>query len=186
MSKIEVDAIEPQSGTSLTLGASGDTITIPSGATITNSGTATGFGGTNTPAFEVKKTSDQSVTTGTLTQVTFDTEIFDTDNAFSSNTFTVPAGKNGKYYFYSTVHFRTSTDNVLDSSIIYIYKNGAEYKKVLFSGGDESVYGLGIDATMELAVSDTIKIYGLLNASSGTLSFYSTYTTYFGGYKLIE
>ena len=45
MSKIEVDAIEPQSGTTLTLGASGDTITIPSGATITNSGTATGFGG---------------------------------------------------------------------------------------------------------------------------------------------
>jgi hypothetical protein len=44
MSKIEVDAIEPQSGTSLTLGASGDTITIPNGATITNSGTATGFG----------------------------------------------------------------------------------------------------------------------------------------------
>jgi hypothetical protein len=43
MSKIEVDAIEPQSGTSLTLGASGDTITIPSGATLTNSGTATGF-----------------------------------------------------------------------------------------------------------------------------------------------
>jgi hypothetical protein len=41
---IEVDTIEPQSGTSLTLGASGDTITIPSGATITNSGTATGFG----------------------------------------------------------------------------------------------------------------------------------------------
>jgi hypothetical protein len=33
MSKIEVDAIEPQSGTSLTVGASGDTITIPAGAT---------------------------------------------------------------------------------------------------------------------------------------------------------
>ena len=44
MSKIEVDAIEPQSGTALTIGASGDTITIPSGATITNNGTQTGFG----------------------------------------------------------------------------------------------------------------------------------------------
>jgi hypothetical protein len=33
MSKLEVDAIEPQSGTTLTIGASGDTITIPSGAT---------------------------------------------------------------------------------------------------------------------------------------------------------
>jgi len=43
MSKIEVDAIEPQSGTALTIGASGDTITIPSGATLTNAGTATGF-----------------------------------------------------------------------------------------------------------------------------------------------
>jgi hypothetical protein len=36
MSKLEVDAIEPQSGTSLTLGASGDTITIPSGATLSS------------------------------------------------------------------------------------------------------------------------------------------------------
>ena len=34
MSKIEVDAIEPQSGTTLTLGASGDTVTIPSGVTL--------------------------------------------------------------------------------------------------------------------------------------------------------
>jgi hypothetical protein len=44
MSKIEVDAVEPQSGTSLTLGASGDTITIPAGATLSNLGTASGFG----------------------------------------------------------------------------------------------------------------------------------------------
>ena len=44
MSKITVDTVEPATGTSLTLGASGDTITIPSGATLTNSGTATGFG----------------------------------------------------------------------------------------------------------------------------------------------
>jgi hypothetical protein len=43
MSKIEVDAIEPQSGTTLTIGASGDTITIPSGATFSNSGTVTGI-----------------------------------------------------------------------------------------------------------------------------------------------
>ena len=34
MSKIEVDTIEPQSGTTVTLGASGDTITVPSGTTL--------------------------------------------------------------------------------------------------------------------------------------------------------
>ena len=37
MSKIEVDAIEPQSGTSLTVGASGDTVTVPSGVTLDTS-----------------------------------------------------------------------------------------------------------------------------------------------------
>jgi hypothetical protein len=45
MSTLETNLIQPSTGTTLTLGASGDTITIPSGATITNSGTASGFGG---------------------------------------------------------------------------------------------------------------------------------------------
>ena len=34
MSKLEVDAIEPQSGTTLTLGASGDSVTLGSGASV--------------------------------------------------------------------------------------------------------------------------------------------------------
>tara|TARA_B100001964_G_scaffold79963_1_gene90259 strand:+ start:514 stop:1137 length:624 start_codon:yes stop_codon:yes gene_type:complete len=45
MSEIKVDKISPQSGTAFTIGNSGDTFTVPSGATIVNSGTATGFGG---------------------------------------------------------------------------------------------------------------------------------------------
>jgi hypothetical protein len=44
MSEVKVDKISPRSGTSFTLGDSGDTFTIPSGVTIANSGTATGFG----------------------------------------------------------------------------------------------------------------------------------------------
>ena len=44
MSEVKVNKISPRSGTDVQLGDSGDTITIPSGATITNSGTATGFG----------------------------------------------------------------------------------------------------------------------------------------------
>jgi len=39
MSKVNVNAIEPSTGTDITLGASGDTITVPSGATFTQSGT---------------------------------------------------------------------------------------------------------------------------------------------------
>jgi hypothetical protein len=43
LSKIEVDKVDPQSGTTLTLGTSGDTVSIPSGVTLANAGTATGF-----------------------------------------------------------------------------------------------------------------------------------------------
>jgi hypothetical protein len=40
MSEIQVNKIIPASGTDVTLGDSGDTFTVPSGAIITNSGTA--------------------------------------------------------------------------------------------------------------------------------------------------
>ena len=55
MSKLEVNAIEPQSGTTLTVGASGDTIVIPSGATISNQGTAAGFGPTGAVSWNTTK-----------------------------------------------------------------------------------------------------------------------------------
>ena len=44
MSELQVNKISPRSGAAITLGDSGDSFTIPAGATITNGGTATGFG----------------------------------------------------------------------------------------------------------------------------------------------
>jgi hypothetical protein len=67
LSKIEVDAVEPQSGTSLTLGASGDTITVPAGATFDSSAA------TNTlPSTVVTTTGTQTLTNKTIdaTQLT--------------------------------------------------------------------------------------------------------------------
>ena len=49
MSLINVNAMEPSTGTDITLGASGDTLTVPSGATLTITGTLSG-GGTITPS----------------------------------------------------------------------------------------------------------------------------------------
>ena len=49
MSEVKVNKISPRTACgTVTLGDSGDTFTIPSGATITNAGTATGFGRTGT------------------------------------------------------------------------------------------------------------------------------------------
>ena len=43
MSQVEVDKVIPQSGTTLTIGDSGDTVTIPSGATLAIAGSVSGF-----------------------------------------------------------------------------------------------------------------------------------------------
>jgi len=63
MSEIKVNKISPRSGTEVTLGDSGDTFTIPSGATINNQGTATNFGATGSASW------DTTVKTGDFTAV---------------------------------------------------------------------------------------------------------------------
>ena len=57
MSTLSVDMIEPV-GSTLTLGQSGDTVTIPVGGTFTNNGTATGFGSGNLYASQWRVNTD--------------------------------------------------------------------------------------------------------------------------------
>ena len=66
MSEIKVNKISPRTncGTT-TLGDSGDSFVIPSGVTITNNGTQTGFGRTGTVNWETtKKTGDFTAANG--------------------------------------------------------------------------------------------------------------------------
>ena len=68
MSEVKVNKISPRTACgTVTLGDSGDTFTIPSGATITNAGTATGFGGTGVVSWETGsiKTTGFTAVTGT-------------------------------------------------------------------------------------------------------------------------
>lgn len=65
MSKIEVNTVDVASGSTLTLGSSGKTITIPAGATISNAGTSSGFGGSGAVSWDTTpKTSTFTGATG--------------------------------------------------------------------------------------------------------------------------
>ena len=68
MSKLFVDQVDPKTATTLTLGTSGDTISIPSGVTIANAGTATGFGGGKVAQYVAATPTigETSTTSGTL------------------------------------------------------------------------------------------------------------------------
>ena len=96
MSEIKVNKISPATSTYVDLGDSGDTIRIPSGATIANSGTATGFvtAGAldlNGAALTVDADGDTTITADTDDQI--DIAIAGADDfQFTANTFTIKAG----------------------------------------------------------------------------------------------
>src|SRR5210317_717527 len=68
-------------------------------ANVTSAKLASGVLPTNTPAFLVFQSSNQSISNTTTTILQFGTENIDTDNAYSSNRFTVPTGEGGLYHF---------------------------------------------------------------------------------------
>ena len=193
MSKLETNQVDPSTGTTLTLGTSGDTISIPSGVTIANSGTATGFGGTNTPSFMVLLASSQSINSGTSTVIAFDTEIFDTNNAVSSGVFTVPSGEAGKYFF--AANGGLNTGNNVGYVNIWLSKNS---QTTIASTNGEAIgiefYHAGVDGdtnhinqvsgTFDLAGGDTVRVYMVHNYGSAKDSAIGGRFT-FSGHKLL-
>ena len=128
MSTLETNLVQPSSGTTLTLGASGDTVDIPSGATLDmSSGTMT-LNSTMkaTPAFEAYRSSIQSISTGTSTKIQYQDEVFDTDSAYDNSTnyrFTPQTA--GKYFIFASVQSGETSD--FDDFQIQIHKNGSTY-----------------------------------------------------------
>jgi len=173
MSEVKVNKISPRSGTDVTLGDSGDTFTIPSGATITNSGTATGFGEDNSPSFYAYNASSQSLAGTTDTTVTLDTEGWDTDSAFASNTFTVPSGEGGKYWFSFGGYFNdVPTD---ERALLDLVKNGAPIDQTanIHWGPPSTEYiAFSCSAAVELAATDTLDVQMYTETPGGLTVYY--------------
>jgi hypothetical protein len=147
MSKLEVNAVEPQCGTNLTLGASGDTIIIPSGATISNQGTAAGFGPTGAVSWNTTKvTTGFTAVTGVgyfadTTSAAFTITlpatpaagavigIADYANTFATNNLTV--GRNGSNIGGSAINAVLSTNGV---SVTFVYVDATQGWIVTDSG----------------------------------------------------
>ena len=178
-----------ESSNTITIGASGDTITIPSGATITNSGTATGFGESNTPAFFAGQTSGQSISDQSFTKLNFDTEDFDTDSGFASNQFTVPSGKAGRYFLHAVATGDGSAN--FDRQHLAIYVDGSQpsvagqtgrYSNLnVPSGGGYNTVSTSL--ILNLSVGAVVSVY-YYQDSGGSITTYEP-RTYFMGYRII-
>ena len=196
-SEIKANKISPATGTAFQFGDSGDTFTIPSGVIIANSGTATGFGGDNTPAFQAYQSANLYLPDNTYTAVTANTEDFDTDSAYNNSTytFTVPSGEGGKYflYLYGDVQSAGGGTQVLNNTVTQIRINSESSSTARFSkyhddyggGNTKSVFVSGV---VILSAADTVKFWIRQDVSAGYASNLlgtSQRATVVGGYKLI-
>jgi len=142
----------------------------------------------NTPAFMVVMGSDDTIANSTFTKATFDTEVFDTNSAFASNKFTVPANEGGKYIFFAHIYVTSVDDtNRVEGRI---YKNGSDAGGASTGSSTVRWYSVGSNLDMDmgftwigdLAAADYIELYvQQTNGDSQTLYR----TTWLAGYKLI-
>jgi hypothetical protein len=123
MSEVKVNKISPRSGTTVTLGDSGDTFTIPSGATINNQGTATNFGATGSASWNT------TVKTGDFTAVAGEGYFVNTTSGAVD--VTLPAGTAG------AVIAIKDYAGTFDTNAVTLVRNGSD-----------KIGGVAVDATL--------------------------------------
>jgi len=170
MGTLFVDKLDPQSGTSLEIGSSGDTITIPSGATITNNGTANNFGSEFAVAqytARLQRSAAQTISNASWTKITLTTEVFDKGSIAddTNSKITIPSGAGGLWLFRGS----TRGDDIRANRIILsFYKNGSNIDGTtagdtgeISTKGSDGYTGAEVSTMgyLNLSASDYIELY---------------------------
>ena len=162
---------------------------------MTRANFVSGIGGTNTPAFFVRNSGDQSITSGTITKVTLPTEDLDTDNCFDNSTnyrFTPTTA--GKYFFFACGRGKANS-GTLNYSNVLIRKNGTAGAGNTFTASSTEQYtspGNTANATVNVILdmngsSDYVEMYMQVGGTQPKIkSDNNGNPTMFGGYKIIE
>ena len=185
---LKVGTITTSSGSgTITLGQSGETISVPSGATF--SATSGTMSGQNYPAFEAYLSADQTFTASTYVKTEFDTEIFDTDNCYDNTTnyrFTPTVA--GKYFVYSGLLMAVASDNITLANIV-LRKNGTNIRLAeLHPHTSGAVREVSLYASLIIdmnGTTDYLEVFGYAEIGGGSSRFESNdRSCYFGAYRI--
>ena len=158
-------------------------------------GTVSGAGGANTPAFEayLGGSGGQSVSDNTVTLVQANTEVYDTDSAYDTSTYRFTPQTAGKYLVYGSIQNEGGGGSELNASYLYFKLNGSN---ILESSNDYyNNQGRAniIQGSMIVDMngsSDYVELYGRIDSISGSGQLFESNTqwkraTHFGAYKII-
>ena len=190
MSKVQVDTIDTRSGTStmqigstntstINIGVSGDTVNIPSGVTIANAGTATGFAENNKPRFYAYRNGAQSIANNTYTVIQFNAENFDSDSKFDTSTYRFTPTVAGFYF----LHVNASTDNESSSNThMTIRKNGSAIARNKVQNTNRN--SIGVSIIIESDTDDYFDAEIMQDSGGGRNILSGSEYTWFTGFKL--
>jgi hypothetical protein len=131
-------------------------------------GTVTGAGGVNTPAFLATMTSNQSIAFNTNVKMQFSSEVFDTDNCYDNTTnYRFTPNVAGKYYVTVYVYLDGGGQGNLRILLPKIFKNGSQE---LISGGD---FATGYQNNATYGVSGIVEMNGTTDYLEGYISHYT-------------
>jgi hypothetical protein len=204
MSKIETNTIDNISGSSalqigdtntatIGLGKSGDTLTVPSGATLTiagtinaSSGTATGFGETNEPYFLATGNATQSLTEDLNTVIQYNVLRDSLDSASGYNTstytYTVQSGGAGFWYIAAGNYLQSlSQDKQAD---IQIHVSGQEYFVNRYRPGAQVNQFMQVHGIHKLTVGATLLVKIFHNDNSARNAVNTERGSFFGGFRI--
>jgi hypothetical protein len=155
----------------LGIGSSAQVLTVSGGIPAW----ATPASGTTFAGVSVYDSSNQAISNGVTTALTFNAEVFDTDGYHSTSTntsrLTVPTGKAGYYLITAQ---GTYAKNATGGRSIVLYKNGAYLRYSSDIAGSSSFYvGNEITVVYNLAEADYIELFTYQN-SGGSLNFDKT------------
>jgi len=147
----------------------------------------------NAPSWRATMSTAQTgLTNNTATLASFDTEVYDTDGAYTNTSsnykFTVPAGQAGKYFIGANINIGEEGDNAdLQQKRCIIYKNGSQvaesrdqFSSAVIQGSTNNF--ISCFTVQNLSASDYIQVYGQAYNSNFDLQ---TSLAEFYGFKLI-
>ena len=136
----------------ITTSSGSGNITIGSGVTLNS----------NTPAFRLRLSANQSIPSSTYTKLALDTEVWDTDDAWDTTNyrFTTPTGAAGKYQFSYKIFYDDLDDG--EFGAVRFSKNGTELTETynqIFSPKSVGNMMLSGTETVSLVAGDYLELF---------------------------
>ena len=204
-STIQVDTIKDIGGNTIISSNGSGTFTSNLPASAPNVSTATGTlpianggtgattlaaaGLTNTPNFKILLTSNQSISNGTETKISFNSTEFDTASGWNSSSYKyiIPSGQGGLWFISTNARMSGGGNNTMGAGDLNLYKNNDTVAHVGLTPNTSSamgIFGAYIGGIFNVSAADEIYVKAYITAGGARVDGEARFTA-LQGFKLI-